>query len=297
MEAAPSGMQDNRSAHIVSHPAVNPGRRLTPPTTLPKELHGRVFRAVDLVRSAQREHPEPPFSTGLGALDEVLEGGVPCGSLVELVGSRSDGRMAAVLSMLAATTDRGEIGALIDLGDHLDPRSAAAAGVDLRRLLWLRPHRLPEVLELTELLLQAGFLLVVADLGLPPVRGRISAGAWMRVTRAARDHRAAVLLSSPYHVSGHTADAVVRMTGGRGGWSEMGRRSPLLEGLALSCTVIRHRGNRPGMRSGQSLTAIGAGFPLHGSAARNPGTTAQLAAIKAQSSEPSARRPRLDVLP
>jgi hypothetical protein len=217
---------------------------------------------------------------------------------VELFGSRSGGRMAAVLSMLATTTDRGEIGALIDLGDHLDPCSAAAAGVDLRRLLWLRPRRLPEVLELTELLLQAGFLLVVADLGLPPVRGKVSAGAWMRITRAAREHRAAVLLSSPYHVSGHTADAVVRMTGGRGGWSDLGRRRlPLLEGLTLSCTVIRQRGKRPGMRSSQSLTAVEAAFSPHEGAVRGPGGMARLAATKDQDAKLRVQRPRFDILP
>lgn len=290
MEAAPSGMQDNRPADVVSHPAVTAGRRFSPPATVPEELHGRVFRAADLVRSARREQPEPPFSTGLDALDGVLEGGVPCGSLVEIVGSRSAGRMAAVLSMLAVMTGRGEIGALVDLGDHLDPLSAAAAGVDLRRLLWLRPRRLPEVLELTELLLQTGFLLVVADLGLPPVRGRVSGGAWMRVTRAAREHRAAVLLSSPYHLSGHTADAVVRMTGSRGTWSGLERRPPLLQGLTFSCTVIRHRGNRPGMRNGQSLTAIEAAFSPHEDAVRLP-------AAKTHSLEPNAQRPRLGVLP
>jgi RecA/RadA recombinase len=33
----------------------------------------------------------------------------------------------------------GEAVALIDLGDHFDPRVAEANGVDLRRLLWIRP--------------------------------------------------------------------------------------------------------------------------------------------------------------
>ncbi len=297
MKAAPSGIQNHRPAGVVIHPAVNAGHRPTSPAVIPEELRGRVLRAAELMRSARRRQPEPPFSTGLVALDEVLEGGVPCGSMIELVGSRSDGRMATVLSALAAMTDRGEIGALIDLGDHLDPRSAATAGVDLHRILWLRPRRLPEVLELTELLLQTGFPLVVADLGLPPVRGRVSAGAWMRVTRAARAHRAVVLLSSPYHTSGHTADAVVRMTGGRGRWSGLAQRLPLLEGLPFSCTVIRRRGNRPGTRSGQPLIAAEAAFSSYGSTPRGSRSARGTGPRNVQDSGLEIQSSDLDVLP
>ena len=38
----------------------------------------------------------------------------------------------------------GEAAALIDLGDHFDPQLAEENGVDLRRLLWVRPRTVKE---------------------------------------------------------------------------------------------------------------------------------------------------------
>jgi hypothetical protein len=43
-----------------------------------------------------------------------------------------------LLAALAAATRRGEYCAVVDASDALDPQSAAAAGVDLERLLWVR---------------------------------------------------------------------------------------------------------------------------------------------------------------
>src|SRR6185436_5474094 len=76
--------------------------------------------------------------SGLVALDARLGGGFPHGQLSELVGSRSSGRTSLLLRMMAAATARGELVALVDALDRLDVSSAAAAGIDLDRLLWIR---------------------------------------------------------------------------------------------------------------------------------------------------------------
>src|SRR5262245_28776915 len=76
--------------------------------------------------------------TGAPASDSTLGGGFPRGQLSEIVGARSSGRASILLRMLAAATARGELVALIDVVDMLDVESAAAAGVDLTRLLWIR---------------------------------------------------------------------------------------------------------------------------------------------------------------
>ena len=78
--------------------------------------------------------------SGVTALDARLGGGFPRGQLSELVGPRSSGRTSLLLQMLAAATARGELVALVDALDMLDVESAAAAGVDLDRLLWIRGH-------------------------------------------------------------------------------------------------------------------------------------------------------------
>ena len=50
----------------------------------------------------------------------------------------SSGRTTLLLAALAAATRRGEFCAVVDASDALDPQSAAAAGVELDRLLWVR---------------------------------------------------------------------------------------------------------------------------------------------------------------
>ena len=76
--------------------------------------------------------------SGVAELDAVLGGGFPRGSLVELCGPASSGRTSLSLALLAEATQREEACAFVDVSDSLDPASLAAAGVDIRRLLWIR---------------------------------------------------------------------------------------------------------------------------------------------------------------
>ena len=68
-------------------------------------------------------------ASGMGALDDLLLGGVPRGQMSEITGARSSGRTSLLLSLLAAASRRGEVVALVDALDRLDPASAEAAGV------------------------------------------------------------------------------------------------------------------------------------------------------------------------
>jgi hypothetical protein len=151
-------------------------------------------------------------SSGAPAID-ALTGGLPRGCLTEICGPASSGRTTLLLAALAAATRRGEFCALVDASDALDPHSAAAAGVELARLLWVRcgedtprknsspqkencprensprhsDHRLEQVLRATDLLLESGgFGLIVLDLGdLPPQSARrIPLTTWFRFRRA-----------------------------------------------------------------------------------------------------------------
>lgn len=80
----------------------------------------------------------PVTPTGIQSLDELLEGGLPIGGLTELVGPDCSGRSSIALSFLAHVTQAARVCAWIDVSDSFDPESAAAAGVDLSRLLWVR---------------------------------------------------------------------------------------------------------------------------------------------------------------
>src|SRR5208337_3318784 len=80
----------------------------------------------------------PVLPTGIHALDEVVRGGLPVGALTELVGPECSGRTSVALKFVASLTLAGRVCAWIDVSNALDPASAAAAGVDLGRLLWVR---------------------------------------------------------------------------------------------------------------------------------------------------------------
>ena len=80
----------------------------------------------------------PVAPTGVAEVDALLEGGLPLGAITEMVGPESSGRTSLALSFVAGLTGRGSVAAWIDVSNTLDPESAAAAGVDLPRLLWVR---------------------------------------------------------------------------------------------------------------------------------------------------------------
>ena len=160
------------------------------------------------VTSASRLEVRPALqmvSSGVPAIDS-LTGGLPRGCLTEVCGPASSGRTSILLAALAAATQRQEVCAMVDVSDALNPHSAAAAGVDFDRLLWIRcgkiisPQRhrgtekneklekpVEQALRVTDLLLQSvGFGLVIIDLGDTSLKmaRRIPLATWFRFQRA-----------------------------------------------------------------------------------------------------------------
>jgi recA bacterial DNA recombination protein len=76
-------------------------------------------------------------SSGIPEIDS-LTGGLPRGCLTEICGPVSSGRTSLLLAAMAAATRREEVCALVDASDALHPQSAAAAGMDLQKMLWVR---------------------------------------------------------------------------------------------------------------------------------------------------------------
>ena len=212
-------------------------------------LGARLTRASDLASPAESRDP---IATAVPGLDRLIGGGLPRGELVEISARRSSGRFSIGVAALASATAGGEAAALVDLGGHLDPQSAEAAGADLTRLLWVRPAKLKEAVASAEMLLATGFPLVVVDLGLAPVRGRfVPDAAWVRLERAARSHDAALLLLAPYRVSGVAAGRVLSAESARAIWragvSGNGRSPRLLEGVASRLTLQKDHRARSGV--------------------------------------------------
>lgn len=237
----PAGGTTNTPALGPPRPALEALRQ-----TLPHPLRSRVESARELALRRRSSRGEPLLPTAEPAFDRLLGGGLARRSLVELVGRRSSGRFSLLLTVLAAVTGTGRAVAFVDLGDGLDPQAATLTGVDLARLLWLRPRRLKEALSAAETVLAGGFPLVVLDLGLPPLSGRADEGCWLRLARAARDHEAALLVSAPYRVSGTAAAAVFAVESARVAWLGDGAAPRLLAGVASHLAVTKQRGQAPG---------------------------------------------------
>ncbi len=211
-------------------------------------------------RLAIRPAPEM-VSSGIAAID-ALAGGLPRGCVTEICGPASSGRTTLLLAALAAATRRGEFCVLVDASDALDPQSAAAAGVQLERLLWVRcgesssqkkspllaqrtrekwgtrtegsiqsrranqsEHRLEQVLRATDLLLESGgFGLIVLDLGdLPPQAARrIPLTTWFRFRRAI-EHTPTVLLAIEQQpIAGSCSSLLLRLGSAELGSAEQG---------------------------------------------------------------------------
>ncbi len=76
--------------------------------------------------------------TGIPEIDLLVHGGFPVGALSEVVGPECSGRTSLALAFVAGMTQAGKVCAWVDVSDTLHPESAAAMGVDLSRLLWVR---------------------------------------------------------------------------------------------------------------------------------------------------------------
>jgi hypothetical protein len=209
---------------------------------------GRVLDVRPASRLEVRPRPEM-LSTGIAEVDAIT-GGIPRGCLSEIYGPASSGKTSMLLATIAATTRREETCVLIDASDSFDPESAAAAGVDFDKLLWVRcgefssvvghrsptanvsaddrrsktedpyikrsnnERRLEQVLKSTDLVLQSGgFGMVALDLaGIPEkfVR-RIPLASWFRFQRAVEHTKTALLVVIEFACAQTCAAMVLRL--------------------------------------------------------------------------------------
>jgi hypothetical protein len=175
-------------------------------------------------------------STGVAEVD-ALTGGLPRGCLTEIYGPASSGRTSLMLAAMAEATGREEACALVDACDAFHPASAAAAGVTLERLLWVRCGGNAEhALKAADLLVQGGgFGLVVMDLADTPehTARRISMTSWFRLRRAV-EHTPTVLLVVEHQPHAKTcASLMLEMRREVAAWSGTSGCSLLLRGIRV----------------------------------------------------------------
>jgi hypothetical protein len=251
------------------------------PAPVPPSLEGLRQASERWVR---RERARARLSSGVVTLDELMGGGWPQGKVGELVGPASSGRSAVAAATVAAASARGEVTAWLDAADAFDPASAAAAGVDLDRLLWVRPRNAGETVRAAELVLETGgFTVVVLDLGAavraasgrerrgglcgrpgwagarpaPAFDGTRKGALRLRLARAVAV--ALVLAERPW--VGTLAGATVVMERGEARWGGERGGPRWLEGLALKLQVERGRGRDRAGYGAHETTGGGEPYP------------------------------------
>lgn len=208
-----------------------------------------------------RFQPTPELiRTGITEVDGLLEGGLPIGGLAEIVGPTCSGRSTLVSSILAGATRQGAACAYVDVADTFDPLSAAAIGINLGRLLWVRAGRtekwdkqvwasLDRALRATDLLLNAGgFRVIVLDMG--DVRAeqvrRVPLASWYRYRLQAEKSQALFLLLAQTPCANSCASVVLHCSEANERWEyATGNQNgvPLLTGFQYSVSADRKRAN------------------------------------------------------
>jgi hypothetical protein len=196
-----------------------------------------------------KEDDERLAPTGCAMLDMSLDGGLRRGHLSEIIGARSSGRSTVFCGLAAAATTRGEVVALVDTHDRFDPASAAAAGVDLGRLLWIRDMGNAErALKAMNLVLQAGGFGVVAfdlsDAGSVALR-QFPHTTWMRLSRVIEGSATVALLIGSEHMARSPGGVTITLdtpSAARAGtWKGTNARARRLSGLQVRSRVISAR--------------------------------------------------------
>ncbi|MER2227533.1 MAG: recombinase RecA [Carnobacterium sp.] len=103
--------------------------------------------------------------SGSLALDVALGvGGFPRGRIIEVYGPESSGKTTVALHAVAEVQKQGGIAAFIDAENALDPKYAAALGVDIDELLLSQPDTGEQGLEIADALVSSGAVdIVVID--------------------------------------------------------------------------------------------------------------------------------------
>ena len=197
----------------------------------------------------------PSTSTGVEALDQTLAGGWPRGHVSEIAGPASSGRTSVVMATFAAVTARGGVVALVDVADRFDPESAAEAGVDLDRVLWVRGPSMTwgtsqsavgdlavrRGLRAFDLIVRAGgFAVVVLDLADVPERAvrALPASTWLRLAHVheGRDTVGLLVGTAPM---GRSAGGVSLSLSGTAQWAGTSAQSRRWSGMSVQAHLGR----------------------------------------------------------
>jgi recA bacterial DNA recombination protein len=193
--------------------------------------------------------------TGIEPLDVRLGGGWPQGEVSELIGRASSGCTSVLVATLAVATRQGGLVGLVDTFDRFDPLSAARAGVDLDRVLWVRGPALTtggrgacvdravlNGMRALDLIVRAGgFAVAALDLAetSPRVIGALPFTTWLRLAHVLEGRPTVCLLMGDAPMGRSARGRSVRFEARRC-WSGAHAQSRRFLGFELSVTPSSH---------------------------------------------------------
>ena len=208
-------------------------------------------------KAAPAAEPVACHSTTFPALDAALGGGLPRGRITEILGQATSGKLTLAAKTLAAaqrerdapSTSSGQgLVAWLDLPRTCDPDYLHRCGLDLDRLLVVRPHDGADALAIALHLLESGTLAALVFDGtadLAQVDPAIVSGSLERLAAIVTQTQTVVIFLSELGVQSRTLAhvAAVRLALRRERWIT---RDKDVRGYEGQAEVLKHKLGRAG---------------------------------------------------
>jgi recombination protein RecA len=203
-------------------------------------IRSQIERRIPGALTIYERQTSEVFPTGIAAIDRKI-GGIPKGALTQVCAPMgiTSGRTTLMLSLLAQVTGKEQFCAVVDANDCFDPESAAATGVCLSRLLWVRcsshgMKSVEQVFKAADILIQnGGFGVIAVDLGNVDEKliRKIPLTTWFRFARVMETMPTALIILLSHSAAQSCAALTLHIGGASLQWS--GQALPT-HGLILS---------------------------------------------------------------
>lgn len=107
-------------------------------TALRAQIEATLAQRVPSALTPTPREIRSTVANGIPELDVLIRGGLPVAAISEIAGPACSGRISLALRYVAEMTQAGKVCAWVDVSDEMHPESAAATGVVLTHLLWVR---------------------------------------------------------------------------------------------------------------------------------------------------------------
>lgn len=221
-------------------------------------------RALRRAEPDEKTPPVPRIATSFAELDAALNGGLPQGRITEICGPATSGKLtlAAKAISVAHSLDPDVLAAWVDPSRTCDPDYFHRCGIDLQRLLVVRPANLADALAATLHLAESNTLALLVFDGADVYGGAGPEGEGTLAPALARLNSllpltatAAVFLTEPQAQSRTLAHAAtVRILLRREQWIQ---RAGDVRGYAGQAEIVKNRLGSTGARVPVRITFNG----------------------------------------